>query len=325
MEQEKNNNIGLDELISQANDGFTKYVKDNNVKELIRAIGLFPDQTITNDVLILSQKPNATCVKRMKEWNFYRRAVKKSEKAIKVVSHYLDKRDVAYNDDNGNVITKGAEKLKTNVGYLFDISQTEGKEYEYLNSNKETIAAHFEAAKTALEKTARGFQVKYQDQEQNSTIDMENKTIFIKDGMSIDDVLQTLIDNVSQVLLAARTGEGLQDKEEFEKNAVIYAVNSKLGLDLPKYNFDVANLDNEGVELLKGNLQRVRSVTKQMLSNVESSIEHAVRNLEKKMADELDKGKEKEEVQKTQEEVQPEPKPKATRTRKKKESEVVNA
>ena len=324
MEQEKTSNSSLDELTIKANEEFAKIVKENSVRDLIRAIGLFPDQTITNDVLILSQKPNATCVKRMKEWNFYRRSVKKSEKAIKVVSHYLDKRDIAYNDEKGNVITKGTEKLKTDVGYLFDISQTEGKEYEYLNSNKETIAAHFEAAKKALERTARGFEIKYQDQAEKSLIDLDNKTISIKDGMSIDDVLQTLIENVSIVLLDARREEGLTDKGEFEKNAVIYAVNSKLGLDLPEYNFDVSGIDNDGIELLKGNLQRVRSVTKQMLSNVESSIEHAIRNLEKKMSEELEKGKEEVHTEQTQKESQKETQPKS-RTRKKKESEVVNA
>ena len=57
----------LEELTSNANETYKKMIKENKIKDIIKAIGLFPDQTITNDILILSQKPDATCVKRMKE------------------------------------------------------------------------------------------------------------------------------------------------------------------------------------------------------------------------------------------------------------------
>ncbi len=311
----------LEELTEKANNEYLQYLKDNKLTDILRAIGLFPDQTITNDVLILSQNPNAICVKRMKEWNYYHRSVKKSEKAIKVISHHIDKSDRAYTDENGNVYTQGVEKLKTDVGYVFDISQTEGKEYEYLNSNKETIAKHFEAAKKALENTARGYTFVYQDQDENSKIDWQNKVVYIKDGLSIDDLINSLIKDVSQILLSTRRDEGLQNVSDFENNCVIYAVNSKLGLELPNLSFDVNNLNETGMQELKGNLQKVRSVTKQLLSNFESTIEHSVRNLDKKIEQQEPKTPKIETIEeKTQE------KPKKTRAKvKKAESEVQNA
>lgn len=312
----------LEELTSNANETYKKMIKENKIKDIIKAIGLFPDQTITNDILILSQKPDATCVKRMKEWNFYHRSVNKSEKGIKVISHYLEKYEVDHTDKNGKIITKGVEKLKTDVGYVFDISQTHGEEYDYLNSNKENIARHFEAAKSALEKTARGFDVIYQDQEEKSKIDFENKKIFIKDGLSIDQVINTLIEDVADVLLKSRRQEGLENLEDFEHNAVIFAVNSKLGLDLPEYDFDMSNLNDIAIDELKGNLQKVRSVTKQMLSNFESAIERAVRELDKKIKEKETEIEEK--TQKNSEIIEKIPAKSKKRT-KKAQSEVENA
>lgn len=294
MEEKKY--MTLEDLTELSETKYMELMKNNQVKDLLRAIGLFTDQTITNDVLILAQKPEATCVKRMKDWNFYSRVVKKAEKAIKVISHYLNKYDVDYKDERGNVYTQGTENLRHDVGYVFDISQTDGKEYDYLNSNKENIAKHFEVVKKALESTAKEFTFEYRDQESNSQIDMENKKVFIKDGLFVNEVIAELIDNVSQILLKTRHAEGLENIDEFEKNSVIYAVNSKLGLDLPEYDFAVDNLNDEDLIKLKDNFQKVRSVTKQMLSNVETAIEKAIRNLDKQMADEEAKLEEKQET-----------------------------
>lgn len=314
MEETKKTTTTLEELTETANQKYSQLLGENKLPTLLRAIGLFPDQTISNDVLILSQRPDAICVKRMKEWNYYRRSVKKAEKAIKVISHHIEKYDKDYTDENGNIYTQGIEKLKTDIGYVFDISQTEGKEFNYLNSNKESIAKHFEAAKKALENTAKGFTFEYQNQDDKSSIDWEGKKVTIKDGMSVNEVINELIDNVSKILLTTRNPEGLKNVDEFEQKCVVYAVNSKLGLELPNYDFGIKDLTEEGKEQLKGNLQRVRSVTKQMLSNFEGAIERAIRDLDKKMEEQKEVVKEAE-----AEQAQPEtPAPKKTRSRSKK-------
>ena len=284
METQKQT-LTLEDLATLSNQNYLDMIKNKQVTKILRAIGLFPDQTITNDVLIVSQRPDAICVKRMKEWSYYRRSVIKNEKSIRVISHYIEKFDKDFTDESGNTYTKGIEKLKTGIGYLFDISQTEGKEYEYLNSNKENIAKHFETAKSALERTVKGYEFKYVDQEEKSKLDTENKVVYIKDGMSLDDVINTLLENVAKILLATRRQEGLENYEDFELNATLYAIDTKLGLELPKYDFEALTLDDVEVQKLKDNLGRVRSVTKQILSNFETAIEKAIRDLDKKVAE----------------------------------------
>ena len=206
--------ISLDDLVKMGNENYLKMINQGKITDIFRAIGLFPNQTVTNDVLILTQMPTATCVKRMKEWNFYHRQVKKNEKALKVISHRVEKYDQDYTDENGALYTKGIEKLKTDVGFVFDMSQTEGQEFDYLNSNIETISAHFDDVKKSLERTAKEYEFKYEDIEVNSKIDRDNKIITIKDGMDIGDIVKTLISDVSKVLLESRRAEGLSSKQK---------------------------------------------------------------------------------------------------------------
>lgn len=292
--------VSLDDLAKFADDKFVQMLKENKVKDILKAIGLFSDQTITNDILIISQNPEATVVKRLSDWGYYKRKVKENQKGIKVISHVLKNYNIDTTDENGNVFAQGVEKMDIQMGFLFDISQTEGKDYEYLNSNKENVAKYFEAVKGALEKSVRGYEFEYKDIETKSDIDFTNKKIFIKDGLSIDEVIRTLIDNVATVLVATRKEEGLADFFDFEKNGVVYAVNSKLGLDLPEYDFSLS-LNDDGLLELKNNLQKVRSVTHQILQNVQNSIEYSVRKLlrEEKLEKSEETKEQEEVVQKT--------------------------
>lgn len=292
MEKEKTVTT-LEDLEKLAEEKYLELLNNRQTTDLLKAIGYFSDQTITNDVLILTQRPNATCVKRMKEWNYYKRSVIKNEKALKVITHHLDKSDKDFTDKDGNVYTNKVEKLQADIGYLFDISQTEGKEYPYLNSNKENIAKFFESAKSALENTAKGYEFKYVDQEPYAKIDKENKIVYVRDGLSIDELINTLVNQTTRILLDSRKPEGKgltkeskENIDEIEYNFSLYAIKSKLGLNLPDFAYDqVCDYTTEEKMKLIDNLQKVRSVTKQLLSNFDIAIEKAVRDLDKKMAE----------------------------------------
>ena len=319
----ENKMITLEDLTSAASENYLKFIKEGQIKSILRNIGLFCDHTIDNDVLILLQNPNATCVKRLTEWNYYKRNVKKNEKAIKIISHHIYNKNLGFSE-KGKVYTDGVEKLAVEVGYLFDISQTEGKNFEYFNTNKETLAKFFDNTKKALEYTAKDYSFVYDDTTDNYAIDEENKTIHVKNGMTLDETINALVKSVAQVVLNSRNYNGLKEGEianinEIELYGTIYAVNSRLGLDLPEYNFDeIQKWSDNNLGLFKTNLQKIRSVSKQLISNVESSIEYAVRNLNREKSKE--KENEKSEQTESKEEVKEE-KPKKSK-KKQSESEV---
>ena len=319
----ENKMITLEDLTSAASENYLKFIKEGQIKSILRNIGLFCDHTIDNDVLILLQNPNATCVKRLTEWNYYKRNVKKNEKAIKIISHHIYNKNLGFSE-KGKVYTDGVEKLAVEVGYLFDISQTEGKNFEYFNTNKETLAKFFDNTKKALEYTAKDYSFVYDDTTDNYAIDEENKVIHIKNGMTLDETIIALVKSVAKVVLNSRNYNGLKESEvaninEIELYGTIYAVNSRLELDLPEYNFDdIQNWSDINIGLFKTNLQKIRSVSKQLISNVESSIEYAIRNLNREKSKENES--EKSEETESKEEVKEE-KPKKSR-KKQSESEV---
>ena len=319
----ENKMITLEDLTSAASENYLKFIKEGQIKSILRNIGLFCDHTIDNDVLILLQNPNATCVKRLTEWNYYKRNVKKNEKAIKIISHHIYNKNLGFSE-KGKVYTDGVEKLAVEFEYLFDISQTEGKNFEYLNTNKETLAKFFDNTKKALEYTAKDYSFVYDDTTDNYAIDEENKVIHIKNGMTLDETIIALVKSVAKVVLNSRNYNGLKESEvaninEIELYGTIYAVNSRLELDLPEYNFDdIQNWSDINIGLFKTNLQKIRSVSKQLISNVESSIEYAIRNLNREKSKENES--EKSEETESKEEVKEE-KPKKSR-KKQSESEV---
>lgn len=290
--------ITLEDLTSAANDNYLKFLKEGQVKSILKNIGLFADHTIDNDVLILLQNPNATCVKRLTEWNFYKRNIKKNEKAIKIISHHIYSNNLGGKEKDGKIYVDGIEKLKVEVGYVFDISQTEGKNYEYLNTNKENIAKYFDNIKNALEHTAKGYDFVYEDCAENYKIDKDNHKIIIKDGMTLGDTIDTLIRVVAEVALDARRSYGISMEKnnkihDIEIAGTVYAVNSKLGLDLPEFNFDeIQTWTDEDLNLFKSNLQKIRSASKQIIANVENSVEYAVRNLAKEKSETKEEVKE---------------------------------
>ena len=144
---EEKNYATVESLTTQANEQYLKYLSEGNLRDILKVMGLMPDYTVMNDVLIMSQMPDLKLVKRLTGWNKDGRKVKEHQKSLKIISPCLKKYNQDYTDENGNVYTKGIEKLDLSLGHVFDISQTVGRDYPYLNTNKETIAKFFETAK----------------------------------------------------------------------------------------------------------------------------------------------------------------------------------
>ena len=130
-EKQKKSVMTLDEVSRIAQDSYLKILNENRIKDLLKGIGLFYDQDVLNTVLIMEQNPKATCVKTFDSWQFYKRRIKKSELSIKTIAHIKETVEEQALDEDGNVYTKSNKKIKIVVGHVFDISQTEGKDYPY--------------------------------------------------------------------------------------------------------------------------------------------------------------------------------------------------
>lgn len=321
--EEKKTYITVDDLVKQAEEQFKQFIKDGKYKDILLSMSNLNCYSLTNQLLILSQRPTATCVNGMKVWNYNHRNVIKGEKAIKIIAplREIKKEDVL--DDNNEVVeTKEVEVIGYTVSHVFDISQTEGRELHAFKCDENTAVENFQTIKEALERVPRGFTVRYGETNPSCDgyCDFKAKEIVIKDGMSYSQTLTTLIHEIGHALAETRTRNdfnGLTPREqakirEIEAESIALVVSNRLGLNTTDFNLGyIAKFSDGDIDKFKNNLSIVRSVSYQILSCVEPALQTHLSELAK--AEQETVQETVQETQPTEEEKKPAPKKSSTK------------
>jgi len=90
----------------------------------LRAIGRFHRYSLHNVLLIASQKPNASYVAGFRTWNQLGRFVKKGEKGIVILAPIVRRKPE--NEEEREETSASVAGFRS--AYVFDVSQTDGKE-----------------------------------------------------------------------------------------------------------------------------------------------------------------------------------------------------
>lgn len=277
--------VTVNDLIAQAEDQYAKFLKSGKYKDLLLSMSNLNCYSLNNQLLILSQNPNATCVNSVKIWNYNHRNVKKGEKAIKIIAPLKEIRKEDVLDEDGNIVeTKEIEVNGFKVAYVFDISQTEGRELYEFKCDENVAVEKFEAIKKAIERVSRGFTVTYgpTDETCDGYCNFKTKEIVIREGMSYTRTLTTLIHEVGHALAEERPRvnfKGLTQKEqskirEIEAESIALVVSNRLGLQTTDFNLGyIAKFSDGDLDKFKANIDVVRSVSYQILSSVEPALQ----------------------------------------------------
>lgn len=277
--------VTVDDLIAQAENQYSQFIKSGKYKDLLLSMSNLHCYSLANHLLILSQMPTATCVNGMKTWNFNHRNVIKGEKAIKIIAPLREIRKEDVLDEDGNVIeTKEITINGFKVAYVFDISQTEGRELYEFKCDENIAVENFDVIKEAIERVPRGYTVKYGETEDgiDGYCDLKNKEIVIRDGMPLARTLTTLIHEVGHALAEERVRsnfKGLTPKEqskirEIEAESIALVVSNKLGLQTTDFNLGyIAKFSDGDLDKFKANIDVVRSVSYQILSCLEPALQ----------------------------------------------------
>lgn len=302
----------VDELIVQAEEQYNEFIKSGKYKDLLLSMSNLNCYSLTNHLLIISQMPTATCVNGMKTWNFNHRNVIKGEKAIKIIAPLKEIRKEDVLDENGNVVeTKEIAVNGFKVAYVFDISQTEGRELYEFKCDEKIAQENFEVIKNALERVPRGYTIKYQDTNRDGVdgyCDFTNKEIVIQEGMPYERTLTTLIHEVGHALAEERVRsnfKGLTQKEqtnirEIEAESIALVVSNRLGLHTQDFNMAYITKWTDGyLDKFKSNVDVIRSVSYQILSSVEPAIQTHLKEKEAFAEPVIQTGREVQENSKT--------------------------
>ena len=290
----------MDEMIQRIDEGVKAVFESERYKEYLKFASKFTDYSARNTMLINMQRPDATLVAAFGKWKELGRHINKGETGIAIfapapykTNQYIETQRPAF-DELGNQLYNedGTEKMETietpltgmafKTVYVFDVSQTDGKELpepvSELTGDVDT--ARKEAVFAAIRKTT-GIDVEFQDIKGGSKgyySPAEDK-IVIKTGMSDAQTLKTVFHEAAHKLLHDPKSEIVtvkspRNEKEVQAESVAFMVAEKFGIDTSEYSFPYIASWSEGKQLeqLKNALQEIQSAAKQISNAIESEL-----------------------------------------------------
>ena len=281
------------EITARLEQGVQAIFDSDRYKEFLTAMSKFHDYSLNNTILIAMQGGNL--VKGYSQWQKeFDRHVKKGEKGIKIfapapykVKKLVDKIDPDTRkpilDSEGKTVKEEKEVTVPafKVVTVFDISQTEGKEFPDL-SVKPLLAdvEQYEDFFAALEK-ASPVPIAFEQitNGANGYFSLTDKRIAIKEGVSELQAVKTAIHEIAHAKLhdvdlnAPLEEQNRIDRRsrEVQAESVAYTVCQHFGLDTSDYSFGYVAGWSSGKEMteLKASLETIQATAKELITEIE--------------------------------------------------------
>ena len=281
------------EITARLEQGIQAIFDSDRYKEFLTAMSKFHDYSLNNTILIAMQGGNL--VKGYSQWQKeFDRHVKSGEKGIKIfapapykVKKLVDKIDPDTRkpilDSEGKTVKEEKEVTVPafKVVTVFDISQTEGKEFPDL-SVKPLLAdvEQYEDFFAALEK-ASPVPIAFEQitNGANGYFSLTDKRIAIKEGVSELQAVKTAIHEIAHAKLhdvdlnAPLEEQNRIDRRsrEVQAESVAYTVCQHFGLDTSDYSFGYVAGWSSGKEMteLKASLETIQETAKELITEIE--------------------------------------------------------
>ena len=281
------------EITDRLEQGVQAIFDSDRYKEFLTAMSKFHDYSLNNTILIAMQGGNL--VKGFRQWEKeFDRHVKSGEKGIKIfapapykVKKLVDKIDPETRkpvlDREGKTVKEEKEITVPafKVVTVFDISQTEGKEFPDL-SVKPLLAdvEQYEDFFAALEK-ASPVPIAFEQitNGANGYFSLTDKRIAIKEGVSELQAVKTAIHEIAHAKLhdvdlnAPPEQQNRVDRHtrEVQAESVAYTVCQHFGLDTSDYSFGYVAGWSSGKEMteLKASLETIQATAKELINEIE--------------------------------------------------------
>lgn len=226
----------------------------------LSAIGRFHHYSLHNILLIASQKPDASHVAGFRTWNALGRFVKKGEKGIMILAPILRRR--AKNDEE-------CEEARTIAGfraaYVFDISQTDGKELPRIGDVEGDPRQYGERLRNFA--ASQQISVEYSREIAPARGSSYGGRIALLPGQSPAEEFSTLAHELAHELLHRGDRRAMTSKciRETEAEATAFIVCSAIGLETGSAASDYIQLWNGDVVVLTESLGYIRQAASEML------------------------------------------------------------
>lgn len=280
------------QLVDRLTAGVADIFTSGRYQEYLTAMSKFRAYSAKNCALIMLQKPEATYVAGMKSWeaNFGRR-VNRGETAIRILAPVTYKKElktivtdevgVPVLDQDGNTVWQQAEReaVGFKVAYVFDLSQTHGKELPELVHTLDGKLDNYEDVRRAVE-SAAPCRVDYWAlgaNKANGFYSPQNNRIVIKKGMTEAQTIKTLLHETAHARLHNPGGpakDADRRTKEVQAESIAYVVSGRLGLDTSEYSFGYVAGWASGKEVkeLMDSLEIIKSESDAIYQDVAKSL-----------------------------------------------------
>ena len=310
----------IDKCFSDIEENIPKVFED--LSNYLDVMSRFHTYSLNNQILILSQNPDARLVAGYTAWqkNFGRQ-VNKGEKGLTILAPTRYKKVVEEDklDENGDpVLDKDGNPVKEQkeqefYGFkavkVFDVSQTTGKE---LPSFISQMAGTSEEAKNLLQaaEAVCDIPIYYKTPAEDSLLASaagyfrrDDNTITINSLLPDNQKAKTLIHEMAHGKYHLQDNDKPKDQKEIEAEATAYAVCKYFGLDTSDYSFKyIASWSQEkDPKELKAILNDIRVGTSEIISSLEEAYT-AIKDKNKMVENEVEEPKHEPEEQRESEE-----------------------
>jgi antirestriction protein ArdC len=241
--------------------------------QYLSAIGRFHNYSLGNIMLIAREKPGATQVAGLRAWNSLGRFVKRGEKGIMILAPLIGRK-------NSDAIAEATEDAKQSEAqlygfravYVFDISQTEGKDLPMLTEVQGDVSRYRERLVKFVE--SRGITLTYSDEIGPAKGLSYGGKITLLCGMQPAEEFSTLAHEIGHEMLHRGERRTLTTKKvrETEAEAVAFVVCQAIGLETGTAAADYIQLWHGDANLLRESLEAVQQTAAAILGGITPEI-----------------------------------------------------
>ena len=230
----------------------------DSFRQYLDVQGHFDRYSVNNAILVSAQMPEATQLKDYGSWKQSRVYVDKDAQKVTILEPGKE-----YQRDDGS------KAVGYNAKIVYDVSQTSAKDRQQPQEQKnmrELVSAMIDASPVSF--------VPVDDLELPAFYDSSQQTIFIKTGLSEEQLFVSMAKEVSAAVFDCKHKES-RDDSDFKSFCVAYMVSSRYGVDTKGFSFDKLPKEFEGMETqeFKGELGSMRDVLGEIQSDMYKSLE----------------------------------------------------
>jgi antirestriction protein ArdC len=238
--------------------------------QYLGAMAKFRNYSFGNIMLIARQKPDATHVAGYRTWTSLGRFVRRGEKGIFILAPMVgNKRN---KDENAEQNTDAKETQRTLYGfrgvYVFDITQTEGKELPTLSEVNGDVSGYRERLFKFVE--AQSVELSFSERIAPAKGLSHGGKITLLSGMQPAEEFSTLTHEIAHEMLHRGHRRTLTTKQvrETEAEAVAFVVCQALGLETGTASADYIQLWHGDADLLRESLEAVQQTAVVILGGI---------------------------------------------------------